>query len=148
MDILCRRVQDPTELGACLAIRHEVFVIGQHVPLELEQDGLEDECFQYIAFDGHKPVATARIRPLVNRYKVQRMAVLENQRGTGVGAKLLQFMLDDLAGLSGRVGDIVFLQAQLHAVPFYERFGFEVTSGPIWDAGIEHRDMERAIIGR
>ncbi|MCF6311700.1 MAG: hypothetical protein L3J39_04545 [Verrucomicrobiales bacterium] len=34
-----------------LAVRHEVFVVEQGVPEELEEDGLDAECTQLLAVD-------------------------------------------------------------------------------------------------
>ena len=50
----------------CLAIRREVFIVGQDVPLELEFDGLDTEAEHFLAFadDQNDAVAlgTARMR--------------------------------------------------------------------------------------
>ena len=46
------------------AIRHEVFVIEQKVPVELEVDGLDGECVQVLAEDVHgNAIGTARLMP-------------------------------------------------------------------------------------
>jgi predicted GNAT family N-acyltransferase len=37
----------------------------------------------------------------------------------------------------------LILDAQLHAIPFYERFGFVAHGEVFLDAGIEHRKMDR-----
>ena len=37
------------------------------------------------------------------------------------------------------------LAGQLHAIPFYERFGFVAHGDVFLDAGIEHRAMDRAL---
>jgi predicted GNAT family N-acyltransferase len=39
----------------------------------------------------------------------------------------------------------VVLSAQTHAVGFYRRSGFEVTSGEFMDAGIPHVQMRRLL---
>jgi predicted GNAT family N-acyltransferase len=37
----------------------------------------------------------------------------------------------------------VLLSAQVHAVPFYQAYGFEVSGEVYEEAGIPHRDMRR-----
>ena len=58
---LARAVTDE-EIAACLAIRREVFVVGQGVPAAIEGDGLDGEAIHYGAWRGGRPVATARVR--------------------------------------------------------------------------------------
>ena len=43
-------------------IRHEVFVIGQKVPAELEVDEFEEDAIHYLAFHNNNPVGAARWR--------------------------------------------------------------------------------------
>lgn len=72
-----------------------------------------------------------------------RMAVLPAYRGQGVGAALLQALLEcaqqrqDLA---------VVLHAQTHAVGFYEKFGFIKEGAEYIEAGIPHYTMRKDII--
>jgi predicted GNAT family N-acyltransferase len=37
------------------------------------------------------------------------------------------------------------LAAQVHAIPFYERFGFVAHGDVFLEAGIEHREMDRFV---
>ena len=136
-----RRAQGETDMAACLAIRHQVFVREQCVDEDLERDGLDDRCIHYLALDGPTPVGTARVMPLDDRYKIQRMAVLSSARGTGVGAALMEFIMDDLGEAAEASGRHFFLSSQVHAMAFYEKLGFEACSEVFMDAGIAHRDM-------
>lgn len=146
MSLTCRRAVSADDLDRCLAIRHDVFVLGQNVPAELEQDGLEDECLHYMALLNETPVATARVMPLEGKFKFQRVAVLESHRGQGFGAELMRFMMADLIAQNDSGDRVFFLSSQVSAIPFYEQLGFGVCSDIYMDAGIEHRDMERSII--
>lgn len=141
----CRRAEGPDDLSVCLAIRHAVFVVGQQVPVELEQDGREHNCRHYLVFDGDVAVGTARVMPLDGAFKFQRVAVLDAYRARGVGTKLMAFMMDDIAqgDIEGRQSFV--LSSQVSAIAFYERLGFEACSEVFMDAGIQHRDMRRPI---
>lgn len=100
-------------------------------------DGKEALCRHYLAYASNLPAATARVMPLGPRAKIQRVAVLDAQRGTGLGARLMQFILDDLRDKF----DEAVLGSQTHAIGFYEKLGFKVFGPEFDDAGIPHREM-------
>lgn len=138
---VCRRVTTREDMDACFAIRETVFMREQNVDPAIERDGLDDGCIHYIAEIGGKPVATARTRMLGDKVKIERVAVSKDARGTGTGAALMRFLMDDLAGEAQAQGRYFFLSSQAQAVPFYERLGFVVCSDEYFEAGIAHRDM-------
>ena len=120
---------------AIMTVRETVFIQEQHVPVELEWDGLDDAAQHVIALIDNQVVGTARM--LVDGH-IGRMAVLKPWRQQMIGTALLQTLLDYArqAGLQS-----VFLSAQTSAIPFYEKQGF-IASGEIFmDAGIPHKNM-------
>lgn len=129
------------DITTCHAIRRVVFIHGQDVPEALEVDGEDPICLHYLATLDGVPVGTARVKPLGDKAKIQRVAVLDAQRGTGLGAKLMQFILDDLRGQF----PTATLGSQTHAIGFYERLGFKAFGPEYDDAGIPHRDMTRPL---
>lgn len=134
------RVAGPDELPECLAVRREVFVAEQGVPIELEVDGLDPEALHVIARDdAGVAVGTARLRATVEGHaKVERVAVRATHRGHGVGALLMSA----LEGEARRRGyRAVTLAAQTPVLAFYAARGY-VPHGPeFMDAGIPHRKM-------
>ena len=131
----------PQDRQACYDIRTTVFVNEQNVPPELELDDLEDACVHFLARVNGVPMGTARL--LDKGYaKVQRVAVLRDARGTGIGRDLMNAMLD-YAAANGFTESR--LDAQLTAIPFYEKLGYEATGPEFDDAGIQHRLMIRAL---
>ena len=129
----------PAHAEALRAIRHAVFVAEQGVAEDEEWDGEDEGSRHFLAEDAHgAPIGAARLLP---SGQIGRMAVLAPWRRHGVGAKLLAAAVD--AAKRGSYPRI-FLEAQTHAVGFYERAGF-VADGPVFvEAGIEHRRMELA----
>ena len=123
---------------ALLAVRFEVFVQGQGVPLDEEVDGADPECVHVLAeTDDGEPIATGRLLPDAH---IGRMAVREPYRGLGIGGAVLEALVE-LAAARG--DESVVLASQTHAIPFYARHGFRVY-GPVFDdAGIPHRWMDR-----
>ena len=140
-DWTLRRAQGEADLAACLAIRHQVFVREQCVEAALERDGLDAQCFHYLALEGDAPIGAARVLPLRDRFKIQRVAILAAARGGGLGVALMRFIMGDLAGDALAEGRHFFLSSQVHAMAFYEKLGFEACSDEYMDAGIPHRDM-------
>lgn len=135
------RATDAGEIAKCLAIRRIVFIEGQDVSEAEEVDGKDPECRHYIGRIDGAAVATARVLPLGKTAKIQRVAVLDDFRGKNLGAGLMRYILSDLAPEFSEA----VLGSQTHAIPFYEKLGFEAF-GPIYDdAGIDHRDMRRPL---
>jgi predicted GNAT family N-acyltransferase len=129
------------DLATCLAIRRVVFIEGQNVPEHEEVDGTDHACLHYIMHKDGQAIATARVTPLGDTAKIQRVAVLEANRGNGTGATLVRGILEDLASdfQSAKLG------SQTHAIGFYEKLGFTAYGPEYDDAGIPHRDMKRQL---
>ena len=145
MTFAIRRATTPADIDACLAIRRTVFIEEQGVDEALEVDGLDGEALHYLGLIGTMPAATARVRLLheggVPVAKVQRVAVMRDARGTGLGAAIMKYLMDDVARHHDR-GRFT-LGSQESAVPFYERLGYRTVGERFMDAGIPHRTMVR-----
>lgn len=117
-------------------LRHEVFVQEQQVPEALEWTGDDGDCLHALAFDAAgQAVGTGRLDPDGH---IGRMAVRRAGRGAGVGRALLDFLVAE----ARRRGDReVHLNAQTHALGFYQRAGFEAYGAEFMEAGIGHRAM-------
>ncbi|MDT2830972.1 GNAT family N-acetyltransferase [Vagococcus carniphilus] len=125
-----------------LAIRKEVFVTEQQVPLSLE---IEDEevCVHFVLYEDNEPAATVRLFPKdKSTYKIQRMAVLKLHRQKGFGREIM-IAAENYAKISGKTQTI--LGAQTHALAFYESMGYEAFGDEFLDAGIKHFNMKKEI---
>jgi predicted GNAT family N-acyltransferase len=155
MSLRLRVVEAPADLAQALAIRHEVFVREQSVPVAEERDAADDTAIHILAVLGGVPVGTGRLVVEPPDYlaawnvpeagplgHLGRIAVLPAQRGTGVGAALV-VALEGLARTEGL--SITVLSAQVSALAFYERLGYAVVSDVFDDAGIPHRWMLRDV---
>jgi YbgC/YbaW family acyl-CoA thioester hydrolase len=124
------------------AIRTAVFVDEQKVSMALERDAADDTAVHALARNrlglavgtgrllaGHGPGEPARIG---------RMAVSRALRGARIGNALLEALM----AAAGRRGDPeVMLHAQVSAVGFYERAGFQAHGERFEEAGISHLEM-------
>jgi len=130
-----RRAEWGPDTEALRDIRTRVFIEEQKVPKDLEWDELDKDCLHALALAGDKPIGTGRLTPDGH---IGRMAVLAEWRKRGVGAALLTHLMD-----AGRERGDTFceLNAQVSAIGFYERFGFQAEGDEFMDAGIPHRVM-------
>jgi predicted GNAT family N-acyltransferase len=131
------RIGDWASLGqAAGAVRHEVFVIGQNIPLELEWDEMDARSLHAVAEDGSgQAIGTGRLLPDGH---IGRMAVRAAVRGQGIGGAILDALM---ARAKARGDSCVVLHAQLHALPFYRRHGFLPEGDEFMEAGILHIQM-------
>jgi predicted GNAT family N-acyltransferase len=140
--LVLRVASAPGDWAQALAIRLSVFVWEQGVPLDEELDAHDPDAVHVLAIAGQRAVGCGRLYAGGDAAVIGRMAVLPGARGRGVGGAILRELL-------ARAGALGFqratLAAQLHARPFYARFGF-VADGPHFlDGGILHQRMERSL---
>jgi predicted GNAT family N-acyltransferase len=139
---------DQARMNEALSIRRQVFVIEQGVPESEEIDAHDRE-------DGEAVHALARPEAHVNAVgaarlfardsqtaQIGRMAVLAHARGCGVGRALLDALVSKA---QQRLFVRVQLDAQVHALAFYESAGFVAAGEPMWEAGILHQPMCRRL---
>lgn len=121
------------------AVRYEVFVLEQKVPLELEWDEMDPACLHAVAYDENgNALGTGRLLPDGH---IGRMAVRQPARGAGIGAAILRALMRE----AEKRGDhVVRLHAQTHAEAFYARHGFVREGEEFMEAGIPHIGMRRA----
>jgi len=135
-----RVADDP---AACFAVREEVFVVEQGVPQELEYDADDAGALHVLAVrDDGVPLGTGRLVGEGAVGHLGRLAVTREARGLGVGAALVR-AVEEAARERGF--SAVELNAQTHALGFYERLGYEAYGPEFPDAGIPHRAMRRSL---
>ena len=129
---------------AARAVRTEVFLQEQQIPVELEWDRDDETAVHAVAFNRlGMPVATGRLlqhAPGVAR--IGRMAVTRVLRGGGLGREILQSLMRAAAQRGDRE---VLLHAQRSAEVFYAQQGFVTRGQPFDEAGIPHIEMVRAL---
>jgi predicted GNAT family N-acyltransferase len=126
-------------------VREAVFVHEQGVPFEEEWDEWDASAGHAVATvpDG-SPVGTGRLLfGAQGEGRIGRMAVLRSWRGRGVGAALLAGLVE-LAMHKGMT--TIVLNAQVHALDFYRRYGFVAEGTEFFEAGIAHFSMRRTLI--
>ena len=135
------RVGNWSDLGeGASALRHDVFVVEQKIPLELERDPADADATHAVVVNRLGQVlATGRyLSQGDGSVKVGRMAVQHFMRGTGVGREVLRALM---AHARAAGFERVVLHAQSSAEGFYRRLGFAVVGQPFEEAGIPHIEM-------
>jgi predicted GNAT family N-acyltransferase len=119
-------------------IREKVFIQEQKVTSQLEWDGMDEKAIHFLVFNDKAAIGCARAIVIKDHMQLGRMAVLKEYRGQGIGSALIEKAMTTakLNQLSA-----IYISAQCHAIDFYKKFGFEVTSDIYLDAEIPHRDM-------
>lgn len=130
------------DLSACHEIRRRVFIEEQRVPEALEMDDLDPGCSHFVAFDGDRPIGTARLRGMRGDAKAERVAVLAAWRKRGAGQLLMDHVEREAAALGFAR---IVLNAQVSVIPFYERLGYRAEGDRFDEAGIPHRRMTKPI---
>ena len=135
-----RVVETEKEKNDAFKVRHTVFVNEQNVPADLEIDEHEKDAIHFVGYDQNTPVAAGRFRVIDNRAKVERICVLHHYRGTGLGYLLM-------SAIETRAKDLNLkgtkLNAQISAVGFYAKLGYQIISDQFMDAGIPHVTMTK-----
>lgn len=145
MSATCKIAVDAPDMAICFAIRSEVFVKEQKVPIEIEFDDNDSDASHFLlrTSDG-QPAGTARLRYADGRAKIERVAIRASHRGKGLGKLLMESIIEKIR-TDARAARAA-LGAQVHAIPFYESLGFVVTGDEYMDANIPHKDMELALL--
>ncbi|WP_030831692.1 GNAT family N-acetyltransferase [Streptomyces hygroscopicus] len=146
------------DLTGCFAVRREVFVVEQRIPEEEEMDAYDAHAVHLLASDAEgAPVGAVRFlhgAAADKKYAhagvdgattavLGRLAVTRAARGTGLGAELVRAVEAEARrrGLAE-----VYLEAQTHALGFYERLGYEAYGAEFDEgSGIPHRAMRRPL---
>lgn len=126
------------EIKEIMKIREEVFIKEQNVPHEDEVDGLGNSSEHVILYYNNKPSGTARIRKVNGKIKLERIAILSQVRGKGLGEKLVKFLVEYSKEKNVKE---VYMHAQYYLVNFYAKFGFKQRGDTFYDAGIKHIEM-------
>jgi predicted GNAT family N-acyltransferase len=137
-----RPARDADEVRAALALRLEVFVVEQDVPIDEEVDEHDETALHLVAVEDGRVVATARVVMEDDTAKLGRVAVAKHARRRGIASRLIEACE---AGARTHGATRVALAAQTGALALYERAGYVAYGDRFIDAGIEHLMMEKRL---
>src|SRR5271169_2441479 len=137
----CFEQLSPHELYDVLRFRQSIFVVEQGSPYP-DLDGFDQTARHLLLHEAGVLGGYLRLAPMPGPpplVSLGRVALAPHLRGGGLGRLLMKCAL----GLcrDEYPGRLMVLRAQRHLVPFYEGFGFAVTSEPFDDFGVTHVEM-------
>ncbi|AWL12403.1 Protein ElaA [Saliniradius amylolyticus] len=128
------------ELESLLRLRQQVFMLEQQSLYE-DIDGLDQRSWHLLLIADARLAGYARLRADEQKrcYKFERLVLLPDYRGQGIGQQLVTELLSKAAQL----GDYqrFELSAQTPLQSFYGRFGWRTVGDAYDDGGVEHIDM-------
>ena len=136
------------ELTLGFALRIEVFVKEQKVPIELELDDKDhsDNTVHIGYFHEDNLIGVARLIDMdKDVIHIGRVVIDKEYRGQGIGRELI-IGCENIAQQILKRKIIIELSAQIQAENFYKSLGYNRVNDKIYlDAGIEHVDMRKVI---
>ena len=136
------------ELNLGFALRIEVFVKEQKVPIELELDDKDhsDNTVHIGYFHEDNLIGVARLIDMdKDVIHIGRVVIDKEYRGQGIGRELI-IGCENIAQQILKRKTIIELSAQIQAENFYKSLGYNRVNDKIYlDAGIEHVDMRKVI---
>ena len=133
-----KKIMNEEELKIAFAIRKDIFVKEQGVPLDDEfdqYDKLNGDCQHILVHYNEQPVGTGRIRFVDEVGKLERICILESFRKFGLGKNIIK-ALEEIAKEQG--ASKVKLHGQTPAEGFYKKLGYRTSSDVFIEDGIPH----------
>jgi Predicted acyltransferase len=131
------------EFCDAVSIRLNVFEIEQGIPCEIEIDEYDKAADHFLITADGIPAGCARmIYKDHDTVKLGRIAVLKEYRKHGIGKALCDFMINEASAKGYKKA---MLGAQIQAVGFYEKIGFQSYGDSYLEGGIDHVDMIKTL---
>lgn len=132
---VCSSLED---IEAVYAIRHEVFVTEQHLTRSVQDEPDDRYSIHVLASLGAEVIGTGRVTFIGDEAQIAWVAVRGPMRGLGAGRKIMERLIEESRAHGSRV---ISLNAQTHALPFYEQLGFRSVGRRFTMSNIEHQHM-------
>lgn len=142
MDLISRSFEELStgELYEILKSRAEIFMIEQNIRC-LDMDNVDYDSLHCFFTEDNRVIAYLRaFYEDEEKHVVNIGRVLTLQHGMGIGRQLLE---QSIKAIRQKMKcKKIRMNAQKHAVGFYEKFGFRVVSGEFLEEGVVHVVME------
>ena len=126
------------EIYEILKSRAEVFVKEQKISY-VDEDDVDYRSWHVFGMENGRVAAYLRaFKDGENTLKIGRVLTLVHGKGTGT--QLMKYAISELKAKT-KCKKII-MDAQSHAISFYKRLGFIITSEEYLEEGIPHVDME------
>lgn len=140
--IVTRTVSTDAEMEAVYDIRREVFVREQGLTRSVYDEPDDRLSVHVVAQAGGRILGAGRLTFIQDEGQIAWLAIREPARRTGAGKAIMNHLLEVAAD---RPVQYVTLNAQTHALGFYQRFGFESIGRRFHMSQIEHQYMVKVL---
>lgn len=127
----------PNELYEILKSRTEVFLLEQRIVCQ-DMDDVDYDSLHLFLWKNNRVIAYLRLfRIENNNLKIGRVLSIEHKKGLGriLMQNTLKYIKDNISYHN------IYLDAQVQAIGYYEKFGFKVISEEFLDEGISYKKM-------
>lgn len=142
MDLIAKEFNELTtnELYEILKARAEIFIMEQNINYQ-DMDDIDYKSLHCFFIDDNKVVAYLRVFYTDDNKDIVKVGrVLTLKHGNGIGRDLLE---QSIKVIKDKMKcEKICMNAQKHAVGFYEKFGFKVKSDDFLEEGVVHVAME------
>lgn len=142
MKLIAKKFDELTnkELYEILKVRSEIFIMEQNIHYQ-DMDNIDYNSLHCFFMENGKVIAYLRAFYNNDNKEIVRIGrVLTLIHGNGIGKDLMNQSIKAIK--SKMKCKKIIMDAQKHAVGFYEKFGFLTSSGDFLEEGIVHQVME------
>lgn len=131
------------QLFDILKLRQDVFFVEEKI-IYPDLDDIDKSAIHVFETVNGKIASYARVYKdaAEKRVKIGRVVTAAEYRGKGLASGVIKECIE--VGRKRFGADEIWLDAQIHAVSFYEGLGFKVVSARFMEAGIEHVRMSKS----
>ncbi|WP_337248046.1 DNA-deoxyinosine glycosylase [Candidatus Enterococcus willemsii] len=130
--------------AAAYHLRYEVFVLEQRIPACWEFDALDLTANYFVLFQQNIPVATIRYQAISpDIIQPDRFCVAHSYRKQGFGTRLLKVFEEKAFQEGYRYAQ---LSAEIDAVAFYQKVGYQICSDSFEEDGILCIQMKKTLV--
>ena len=142
MNLISKKFEElnTVELYEILKSRAEIFIMEQNI-LYQDMDNIDYKSLHCFFMEENKVIAYLRAFYQENNSNIARIGrVLTLEHGNGIGRELME---KSIIAIKEKMNcKKISMDAQKHAVGFYEKFGFKSVSDDFLEEGIVHVVME------
>lgn len=142
MNLISKKFDELTavEVYEILKARSKIFIMEQNIHYH-DMDDIDYDSLHCFFMENNKVIAYLRaFYPEDNKNIIRIGRVLTLNHGNGMGKELMRQSLEAISKKMGHKK--ICMDAQKHAVGFYEKFGFKVVSDEFLEEGVVHVVME------
>lgn len=142
MNLIAKKFEelDIAELYEILKARTEIFIMEQNIHYQ-DMDNVDYKSLHCFFMEENKVIAYLRTFYQEDNNDIVRIGrVLTLRHGNGIGRELME---KSIVAIKEKMKcKKISMDAQKHAVGFYEKFGFQVVSDDFLEEGVVHVVME------